>query len=517
MTQPELVHLQGAAPAHGSKRGSRGCVAADHPLAVAAGAHVLFDGGTAADAAVAMAAVMVVVQPQYSHLGGDAFALVYSAASRGIHALNSSGPAPRSATLDTYRAVGGIPDTGGLAVTVPGCVAGWWALHQRFGRLPWDRLLAPAVQAARDGFPASRGLARAVPVGRHRVLQREAFDATWGNVSGDGGQRVVQPALALTLAEIANGGAASFYEGAIRDHCLRALNQGGARVTVDDWQPPARWEAPLEVAFAGHRIYTQPPPSRGLVLLRALQCLDQQAAGNRGPSPIEGLAAIRRSFAEVGAVAGDPDASGFDARAFLAGPATTGPAPTAETDGDTTYLLSIDEQGDAVSLIQSVFSPWGSGVFVPETGILMNNRMNGFTLERGHPNEIAPAKRPMHTLHSYAATRSDGALTLVGGTPGAHRQPQTNLQVIDAVLRLGLDPQDALDAPRWGMGTHENAVDIEQRDPDELGRLFRAAGLTVEPRAAWDGVTGRAYAARLDDAAIAAAADHRGEGLALAW
>ncbi|GAB4327119.1 MAG: gamma-glutamyltransferase family protein [Dehalococcoidia bacterium] len=517
MTNPELVHLRGDAPRRGSLRGTTACVAADHPLAASAGVQVLLEGGSAADAAVAMAAVMVVVQPQYSHLGGDVFALVYDARSKVVRALNSSGPAPASASADEYRLTGGIPDTGAMAVTVPGCVAGWWELHRREGRMPWEELLRPAIRFARSGFPASRGLARAVPVGRDRVRPREAFEATWGHISGDGGQQVVQPVLADTLAAIAAGGQWAFYDGVVRDHCLEALGAGGAVFAPGDWRPPARWEAPLDTAFAGHRVYTQPPPSRGLVLLRALQSLATRLApGSLAPAPVEGLTAIRSAFGEADAAAGDPDVTGFDARAFLASPPASHQMATG-SDGDTTYLLAIDADGNAVSLIQSIFAPWGSGLLVPATGILMNNRMDGFTLEPGHPNVLAAGKRPMHTLHCYMATTRDGSLALVGGTPGAHRQPQTNLQVLDAILRRGSDPQDALDAPRWGMGRHSRAVDVEYRAPGELDALFRSAGMTVERRAAWDGLTGRAYVARVGGGAIAAAADMRGEGQAVAW
>ncbi|MXY71408.1 MAG: gamma-glutamyltransferase, partial [Dehalococcoidia bacterium] len=181
---------------------------------------------------------------------------------------------------------------------------------------------------------------------------------------------------------------------------------------------------------------------------------------------------------------------------------------------DTTALLAIDAEGNAVSLIQSVFSAWGSGVLSASTGVVFNNRMRGFGLEEGHPNELASGKRPMHTLHNYIVT-SVPDLPLAGEASGPpHRQPQTNVQVLDAVLRRGADPQDALDAARWALDT-DGSLYAESRTPDSLGEALRAEGLAFEPLAAWDGWTGRACLAVLTGGGIAAAHDLRGEGLAI--
>ena len=512
----------GDGPARGALRGPHTCVIADHPLAAAAGERMLREGGSAADAAVAMAAVLTVVQPHMSHLGGDAFAMTYEVASGTVRALNASGPAPASATADGYRALGGIPETGARAVTTPGCVAGWGALHERHGRLPWAHALADAERIAREGFPASRALARAVAAGRGRVAPASGFKALFGHVAGDGGQTVRQPALADTLRTLAKDGAGAFYEGPLADECLSALNGLGAAFTPDDWRAPAEWVEPLAVDFAGMRVHTQPPPSRGIVLMLALKRLERTRTTGAGAQ----VGALREAFAAVDAEAGDPRATGFDAKALLrAGGATAGAGARAggAGDGDTTALAAIDAEGNAVSLIQSVFAAWGAGVLAPRIGALFNNRMRGFTLEHGHRNELAGGKRPMHTLHSYLVTTppdllaegaGGGALMAVGGTPGAHRQPQTNAQVLDAVLRAGADPQDALDAPRWALDT-DGSLHAEARFPDRLGAELRAAGLDPAPLAAWDGWTGRACLAVRAGGGVAAAHDARGEGLAI--
>ena len=513
----------GDGPRRGALRGSRTCVIADHPLAAAAGQRALLDGGSAADAAVAMAAVITVAQPFMSHLGGDSFAMVYDAASGAVEALNSSGPAPASADPEEYRRLGGIPDTGALAVTVPGCGAGWGALHERHGRLPWARVLEDAERIAREGFPASRALVRAVGVGRERVYPAGAFKATFGHVSGGGGQLVVQPELAGTFRALGEGGAEAFYEGAVAEECRATLNGLGASFTAEDWRPPAEWTKPLAVAFGGTLVHTQPPPSRGLVTMLALRRL-ARAEGGIGTQ----VEALREAFAVVDREAGDPLVTDFDAAALLRSDGTPARAGAASGgDGDTTALVAVDGEGNAVSLIQSVFSAWGSGVLSASAGVVFNNRMRGFSLEQGHPNELAGGKRPMHTLHSYIVTSPpdlplagepegprDGALVAAGGTPGAHRQPQTNVQVLDAVLRANADPQDALDAPRWALDT-DGSLHAEGRTPDGLGEALRAAGLAFEPLAAWDGWTGRACLAVVTGQGIAAAHDLRGEGIAI--
>ncbi|HCU99820.1 MAG: hypothetical protein CL897_05465 [Dehalococcoidia bacterium] len=507
-------------PRRGALRGANTCVIADHPLAAAAGQRILHDGGSAADAAVAMAAVLTVVQPHMSQLGGDSFAMVYDATSNTVQALNSSGSSPRSASSQEYREKGGIPDTGALAVTVPGCVAGWGELHNRHGKLPWARVLEDSQLIARKGFPSSRGLTQAVAIGRRRVYPAGLFKETFGHVAGEGGQIVVQPNLAQTLEMLANEGPASFYEGEIAKDCLTTLNKLGAAFTPEDWIAPSEWVPPLKVGFENHLIHTQPPPSRGLVTLLALKRL----ARTEGDicSQIESL---REAFAAVDQEAGDPRITGFNAEAFLTSGRTTDRIhPGSSTDGDTTALVAIDSKGNAVSLIQSVFSAWGSGVFSGNTGILFNNRMRGFSLEEGHPNELLGGKRPMHTLHNYLITSqpeipmagefSDHRLVAVGGTPGAHRQPQTNVQVLNAVLREGTDPQDALDAARWALGG-DDMLYAETRNPDVLGEALRSGGLEFEPLAPWDGWTGRACLALVTGQGISAAHDLRGEGLAI--
>ncbi len=505
----------------GASRGPNGCLAADHPLAVEAGLGVIRSGGSAADAAIAMAAVMTVVQPYYSHLGGDLFAMTYDAATKSVGALNSSGPAPLSSSAAAYRKLRQIPETGALAVTIPGCVDGWWELHRQKGRAPWASLFEPARQLAANGFPASRQLAQEIPGGGRRSGESPFFEGTFGHAARDGAV-IVQPELAATLRAVAEGGADAFYRGPIAEACRASLAVGGVEITPDEWRGPARWGEPVTASFAGHTVHTQPLPTQGFVLPLALKTYESLlGAGSGMHDAVLQHAALSAAFRLRYSAAGDPDFSDADAQRFVDEPPLPVPEPAVTAGGgDTTYLLAVDGDGNAVSLIQSVFAHWGSGVWVPEAGLLLNNRMCGFTLEPGHPNELAPGKRPVHTLHSYLVTRHDGALAMVGGTPGAIQQPQTNLQMLDAILRRGEDPQDALDRPRWSLGSFAafsgdfGQVTVEEHEPDSLTPAFTDAGLRAERVPAWSPAMGRAYVATVDGTGIAAAADIRGEGLA---
>jgi gamma-glutamyltranspeptidase/glutathione hydrolase len=497
-------------------------VAADHPLAAQAGMAVLREGGSAADAAVAMGAAMTVVQPQYSQLGGDGFAMTWHAATRAVSAMNSAGPAPLALDVETYRRHGRIPLHGGLAVTVPGVVGGWWALHQRHGRLPWARLFEDGIELARGGFPASRGLARAFRSVSAESRGNFPFDVTEG-------EAVRQPALARTLEAIAAGGEDAFYSGEIATVCRARLAKDGAQFSEEEWQFPARWLDPVVGDYCGHQVWASPPQTQGFVLPLAL-VLTPTSSGKAGRTAM--FEALHAALAIRERELSDPDVTAFDPRRYFEAEALSALSASRERapvgskpDGDTTYILAIDGDGNAVSWIQSVFAPWGSRVWVPEHGILMNNRMLGFTLEPGHPNEIAPGKRPAHTLHSYVVTRQGAegdALAVVGGTPGGYRQPQNNMQILDHLLREGTDVQDALDQPRWSVAPDgpggRRRVEVEIRPGSTLAAEFEAAGIEVIPFAAWDGQMGRPYVAcREVDGSYAVGADLRGEGQALVW
>jgi len=383
--------------------------------------------------------------------------------------------------------------------------------------LPFASLLERAAEIAGDGFPASRQLAHEAVDSSARCEPKTWFEERFLHPEG---ATIRQPELAATLRAIGEGGADAFYSGPVAEACRAALAAGGAPFTAEEWRGPARWETPVSAPFTGFVVHTQPLPTQGFVLPLALKTYESLLDSDAGLSdPVLQHAALASAFRVRFSAAGDPGFVDADAQRFVdAPPARVTEAAPAAGGGDTTYLLAIDAEGNAVSLIQSVFAHWGSGVWAPGVGVLMNNRMCGFSLQHGHPNELAPGKPPVHTLHCYLVTGESGGLRAVGGTPGAIQQPQTNLQVLDAVLRRGLDPQDALDLPRWSMGTFGifagdySRVMVEAHEPDALTPALQDAGLAVEQVAAWLPAMGRAYVATIDEAGVAAAADIRGEG-----
>lgn len=502
-------------PRKGSFRGNNSVVAADHPLAASTGEHILMEGGSAADAAIAMSAVLTVVQPQMSHLGGDLFAMTYSS-QEGSLALNSSGAAPSKTKVHELTRKEGIPETGVNSITVPGCVAGWEALHIRFGKLPWSRLFEDAERLAREGFPPSENLLRALTGGTQKVEPNDYFFSIFGEVLKSSDAQIVQTELSKTFQIIMSEGANGFYTGEIASKCLKYLNSEGELFTADDWHGDPRWEKPLTTTFCGYDIQTQPPPSRGLVLLLALKKYASLLKEKTTSSVTEQLAiqAFIDASKTVNLLAGDPDWTNFDAYELLENNKATRGVLDSGSDGGTTYLLAVDSSGHAISLIQSIFSSWGSGILIPETGVIFNNRMGGFVLTDDHPNRVNPGKRPMHTLHSYLVTNNAGDLYALGGTPGAFRQPQTNLQILDSVLRLQKHPQAALDEPRWGIDP-EKGLFVELRAPNLLGQRLHIGDTPPQYLEGWDSWTGRASFARLNKGLIEVGCDLRGEGQAI--
>lgn len=424
----------------------------DH-LASAAGVTALDRGGSAADAAIAANAVLAVTSPHMCGLGGDLFALVHDPSSRSVRALNSSGRAGSGADPERLRAEGHrrMPHRLDVrSVPVPGCVDGWLALHDAYGRLPLADLLAPAVRLARDGFPASPLLA---PMAREIAGRPGAGDLA--ALRGPG-ERVRRPGVARTLEAIAARGRDGFYLGEFGEGLLEL---GGGEYTPADLERPcADWAEPLRVRAFGHDVWSAPPNSQGYVLLLSLGVLDgldlPHSPGHAGWAHT--LAGAARAAAHDRVALLHEHATGLvtdaeiERRRALAGRADpTVPA----ADGDTTYLCAVDGDGLGVSLIQSNASGFGSFLFEPRTGINLHNRGIGFSLEPGHPAEYGPGRRPPHTLTPALVTRPDGSLRSVVGTMGGDAQPQILLQVITRLLRHGQTPGEAIAAPRWRFGS----------------------------------------------------------------
>ncbi len=511
-------------------RSVNGLVATDHHLATAAGLAVLQAGGSAVDAAVAAAAVCAVTQPHRTSIGGDLFALVYDASSREVTAYNGSGAAPRSLTREAFAS--GFPSEGGILATVPGVVAAWGDLLRDDGRLGIDRVLASAIQYAEEGFPVSDGLAEGF------VDSGARLDAEAARVFGPrgrfprAGEILQQPDLANTLRQIAKAGPDAFYTGAVADLLCEGIAGAGGMLAPEDLAAHTtdRPDAAL-VRYRGLSVYGQPPVSQGHILLEELAIadgLDMSQLPWGSAELVHQMVEIKKlAFADRDAYSGDPHAVPFDvARLLDAGfaaerrHAIPGRASDRTDPGalaaDTTYLAVVDRDGNAVSLIESVFSEFGSACVVPGTGVLLNNRLIGFSLDPSSPNVLAPGKRPIHTLNTVIAL--DGSTPrFVFGTPGRHAQVQTNFQLAVGLIDQGFDVQRAIEEPRW---YHENgrALKIESRFPESMRRALSARGHEITLLGDWAAVTGGAQAIAIDaNGVFSGGADPRREGHAAGY
>ncbi|BDG61647.1 gamma-glutamyltransferase [Caldinitratiruptor microaerophilus] len=476
-----------------------GMVASSHPLATLAGVEVLAAGGNAADAAVAAAAVTWVTLPMMCGPGGDAFILVYEARSGKLTGIGGSGIVGAMATREYFveRGYRTMPLDGAPAVSVPGAVDALEQLSRRFGTKGWDELFAAAIRYAEEGFPVSAKLAEWFREGAPRIAGdpesariylREGRPPQHGEI-------LVQPDLGRTLRILARGGAERFYRGDLGEAIARFMAERGGLFTADDLAAHrSDVYTPISTTYRGYEIHQTAPPSQGLIHLEAMNIVEGFDLGALGPDSDLAqhlmVEAKRLAFADRLRYAGDPRLVPFPLREILSKEHAARQRSRIDPDralagdlaghaeGDTTYLCAVDRDGNAVSLIHSLSMLFGAGVTVPGTGILLNNRAGrGFTLEEGHPNCIAPGKRTMHTLNCYIVTRG-GRPVIVGGTPGGDGQPQWNMQVLVNLIDFGMDPQEAVEAPRW---THTPGTDpATLGDPVTLAMESRFPASVVE-------------------------------------
>lgn len=435
-------------------------VVAGHSLATVAGVDVLRDGGNAVDAAIAAAAVLAVVCPHACGLGGDLYMLAFDAASGETLGLNGTGRSPMAATEAAYA--GGVPANGIRSVSVPGMVAGWQAAVERCGTRRLSSLLAPAIGHAAEGIDVNVQLAQNTHQ-RAALLAKDEAAASIFLPPGEAlreGDNLVQVDLARTLQRIAMQGAREVHEGETAAGIARTMAALGGIISAEDLlRHETLWQTPLSARFAGCDIATMPPNSYGLTLLLQLFELERSGIADVDPGGAEfmlrGIAARRHAYAVAAAVIGDPQALEAPSRELLQraqiGAHTDANASAAERgEGGTSNVVVIDREGNAVSLIQSVSAPFGAGVVVPGTGVLLNNRMRGFNTDSGHPNCVAPEKRPAHTLAPCLVGR-DGAIWMSVGTPGAAGQTCTLAQFLTRTLAMSQTMPAAIAAPRWSV------------------------------------------------------------------
>jgi gamma-glutamyltranspeptidase len=547
-------------------RGARGAVVAPHHLATAAGLHVLRQGGSAVDAAIATNAVLGVVMPSGCGIGGDAFWLIWDATSGRQTAINGSGRAPAAADAAALRARGlaTIPKRGALSITVPGAVRSWGDAHARHGRLSRDAILGPAIELAESGFPAWDGFIDAVEATAPLVAAEIGPDAGFFRVYRPhgrpwrAGERVRLPALAATLGQLARDGLDAFYDGDLGERQARGLAAAGSAISASDLRAHAStFEDPIAIDYRGIRVTTHPPNSSGVVALEILGILErvgQPARAAFGPDGVTdpawihaGLEASRLAMADRDAYLTDPtfrdvpvgmllDPGRLADLAARIDPRRAAPGPPAANPpgGGTIYLATVDAEGNAVSLIESNYMGFGSGVVDPDTGVHYQDRGSYFSLDAGHPNVLEPGKRTLHTLLPGMLLRDAGdgrghRPWIVAGSMGGDAQPQIHAQFVSAVVDGGLDIRTAVAMPRWFVEPPDHFlpatdVHLEPRHAPGVADALADLGHQLVPTDAFDSGLGHQHAIELvdggpgePDGSLAATTDPRSSGLPAVW
>ena len=505
--------------------GIAGVVACEHPRAALAGIRMLDAGGNAADACVAMAAAMGVLAPMMTGPGGDAFLLYREAATGRVRALEGAGRSGRAATAEALRARGheDMPARGGETITVPGAVALWADAAAELGRLGLPALLAPAREIAERGFPVAAVSARMWRV-EEALLRRDAAAAEVflpGGRAPREGELVRLPDLARTLGTIAEEGPRAFYEGEIAERIVAATQAAGGFIALEDMAAHrSSWVEPISAGYRELEVFELPPPTAGIAALMILRALEREDLGALDPLGAERIhleaRAAEHAFAALHAHVGDPELVDVPVDALLAGTAGAAgaPAPAGRGAGDTTYLCAVDGEGNACSLINSLYKAFGSGIVAPGTGVCLHNRGFGFSLDPGSPSVLAPGKRPLHTIIPGLVTRG-GALWAVYGNMGGFMQPQGHAQVLVNLHDHAMAPQDAVDHPRHFLDA--GVLLVEDRVPEAEVAKLRRWGHEVVVGPAYAQLTGGAQVVRLhEDGVRGAGSDPRKDGCALA-
>lgn len=522
-----------ATPGRSPAIGDRGMAATSHPQATLAAVHLLREGGNAVDAAIAAVAVQSVVEPHMTGIGGDCFVLL--AGPEGpVVALNGSGTAAGAARCEWYAAAGiaTIEAESPHAVTVPGAIDAWLALHAAHGRTPLDRVLGPAIQAAREGF---------------RVTPRVAWD--WSNAAGKlardpdaaahylpsgrpprAGDRIVHEALARTLERVAKTGRSAFYEGEVADEIAAKLQSLGGLLSAEDFATyRSRFVEPISAPYRGHDVFECPPNGQGLAALMILQVLAEDDLADPRLSEADRIhlhaEATKAAYRVRDLLFADPDQHPVPVEACLseayalrvseridlrrARPAEAFGLPEHK---DTVYLAVVDRDGLCVSFINSLFASFGCGIYAPRSGVMLHNRGTSFQLQAGHPNAIAPGKRPMHTIIPGLLVK-DGRPVMPFGVMGGHYQAAGHAHFLSQMLDHGRDPQGASDAPRsFAFG---GVLQLEPTIPEAVRTDLASRGHVLDVLAR---PMGGAQAIYLDHArgVMIGGSDARKDGMALA-
>jgi gamma-glutamyltranspeptidase len=545
--------------------GTRGMVACAHYLATQAGLSILTHGGNAIDAAIAANVAMTVVYPSTCSAGGDIFMLIWEAKSKKLHALNGSGRAPNGMTPEYFisRDLKEIPERGPLSINVPGAVDGWFEALDRFGTLSAETIFAPAIAYAEEGMPVSPKLSGWLRRAEHLLKGWESTASVYlpGGQLLKTGAILRQPDLARTYRTLAKEGRDAFYRGPLAHTLTEYIQRCGGVLSLEDMQQHrSDWVEPLSTNYRGYDIYEFPPNSQGIAALEMLNILEGYDLKPLGHQTAEYLhlflEAKKLAFADRDRYVSDPTFVDVPVERLLSKTyaeeqrarinlkkATSYFAAGLEKDGDTMYLCVADSEGNVVSLIQSLYNGFGSGIVGGDSGVLLHNRGSYFSLDPRHVNYLQPGKRTMHTLTPAMVLKND-APYLALGAMGGDAQPQIHVQLLSAIIDFGLNVQQAIVAPRWRSGRvrmtspHKGQEVGGQRGVDEHLERTIAEVVMMERRflsgvpleldllghqtiveGMWEDSMGHAQAILInpDTHIFEGAADPRCDGLALGW
>jgi gamma-glutamyltranspeptidase/glutathione hydrolase len=524
--------------------GYRAMLSTPHYLASQIGCSILRQGGNAFDASIAISSTLAVVYPHMTGLGGDAFFLMYDGKSRKLVGLNGSGRAGRQVTPDVYAQFGldAIPHRGVLsAITVPGLVDAWWEVWSAYGRLPWERLLEPARQFAEEGLPISRDL-------HHWMCKDEEWLRSSRTLSKlyfcegklmQQGDRFTQPELAETLRMLQSLGRDGFYNGPIMESIVSAIRKDGGLLTEDDFRSHrSSWVEPILTNYRENTICQMPPNSQGFSVLMMLNMLERTDLSKikRKSAEFYHLMAevVKKAFHDRDQYLTDPEFKEIPLKQLLSKdyaahlfreiplfPPSSTPHYSPAIGQDTAYAAVVDEEGNAVSFIQSLYFDFGSAYVAGTSGVIMQNRGSFFSLDANHPNVLQPNKRSFHTLMPGMILRENKPYMLMG-TQGGEGQPQTQLSLITGVLDYACSIQEAISLPRWvygrTWGQDSDKLRLENRNMESEVEKLKQWGHDVEVLGPWDGIMGQAQGIVIDGRGLlSGAADPRGDGMAIGW
>jgi len=532
------LHLK---PGRSVVRAQHGMVASSQPLASQVGLDVLKRGGNAVDAAIAMAAMLNVTEPMMTGIGGDAFAIIYWSKTKELKGLNASGRAPRSLTRDYFakKNLKSIPNGGMEAVTVPGAFDGWVALVDKYGTMKMADLLAPAIAYAENGFPV---MEKTSEDWQAEVRKLQRTPAATANYLVEGrapraGEIFRQPNLARTLRTLANGGRDAFYKGEIARAIVDYCKKNGGFISMEDLAATkSDWVDLISTNYRGYTVYEIPPNGQGLTALLALNILEGFDLSTLSAQPSRYyhtmIEAMKIAFADRNRYIADPGFAkvpvaellsksyAVKRRGLINSEKALDSVPPGDLNlgSDTTYLSVVDKDGNAVSFINSLFDAFGSGVVAGDTGIVLQNRGTGFSLDPDHPNRLEPGKRPFHTIIP-AMVFKDGQLFMSFGVMGGAIQPQGHVQVLVNIIDVGMDLQEALDAPRFRFMTGKNVLFEDELTAPVIEKLIAMGHVRATPPGVLRSSMGGGQAIMIDPATktLMGASDPRKDGMALGY